>query len=524
MAGFLGGDKINGSLFRRLRKLNDGGWNYVDKIINKSNAIGMSEYEAKKVNDDDLTPLIYDLPGVYRSQEDITYDKLQSIYSKNEYLGDIAAFDEIDFVLTTISDETIIYDEDGIFATPNISKLMTKFSLKETIIKEIEDIYNKIYFLFRFNDNDYGWRLFREWMIYGRIAFEILYSDTKKSIIGFKRLDPYSLQMKIQKVGGKYIKYWVQYEGNAQLERQLADDEIIYISYNDTKNRTSYLETIIRSFNVMRTLEDTRVIWGVMHSVLRMKMIVPINTKSEQRAKIKVGELRNAYKESINIDKVSGQITVNGKTNLPLFKNYIFPSKDGEQIEIEPVTHSFNDVISTDEMEYFSRKFKISSKIPFSRFEYGGTGTYDLSISIETEEIRFAKFISRLRNIFKDILLKPFKIQLKLDYPELTEDLYLWNTININFNKNNLFEELKELEIMERRADFISSMNNVVVKKWDNETSDFVEESFFSSRYLVEKYMRLTGDEIRKNQDYKQKFGEVKPEVDETDPDLELSI
>ena len=528
MAGFLdlnNSNNVTSNFLRRIRKLNDGGWDYIDKIVRKSNAIGREEYEFRKnyygdTEPDDVTPLVYDIPGVYKkSQEyDTSYSSLKSEYEKNKYLEEIASYDELDFVLNTISDETIIYDDDGIFANPNISKLVTKYSLKQTVVKEIEDIYNRLYFLFRFNDNDYAWRLFKEWLVFGKLAFEILYNDRKDEIVGFKRLDPHSLNMKIQKVGKKYIKFWVQYEGDARLERQLADDEVIFISYNDSKNRKSYLETIIRSFNLLRTLEDTRVIWGIMHSVLRMRMIVPINTKSEQRAKIKVGELRNRYKENITIDRTSGDVQINGKGDLALFKNYIFPSKDGEEIEIEPIINSFNDAISTDELEYFQRKFMRATKVPFSRFDQdGGGGSFDLSTSIENEEIKFSKFIGRLRNAFREILLKPFKVQLKLSLPELMEDIQLWNTINLVFNKNNLFEEFKEMEIMEKRIDFIRTMGDVVTRKWDPNIEDFAEESFFSSRYLVEKYLKLSADEIRRNQEYKKKYDEIKPEVEESD-------
>jgi len=521
MAGFL--DKnISNALIRRIRKFNDGGWDYVDKVVRKSNAVGRNEYiERQKVGDleEDFSAMLYDIPGVYRSNKgDSTYDSLKTEYKKDEYLEEISGYDEIDFVITTIANESIIYDEEGMFCSVNTAKLQTKFSLRSTVLKTLESEFNKLYFLWRFNDNDYAWRLFKEWLIFGKIAFEIIYNDNKTSIIGFKRLDPYSLEMKIEKIGGKFVKYWIQYKNQQNYERQLADDEVIYITYNESKNRKSYLETILRNFNLLRTLEDTRAIWGVMHSTMRMRMIVPVSTKSEQKVKVKVGELRNRYKENIEIDKTSGQITHNGKTNLPLMKNYIFPRRDGEEIEIEPIIYPLSDAISTDELEYFARKFKTNTKIPLSRFEReSGGSTFDLSTSIENEEIAFGKFINRLRNVFKELILKPFKIQMKLIMPELVQDTQLWNSINVIFNKNNLFELLKEMELMEKKADFISTLSGVTIKKWDNELQDFAEEPFFSSRYLIERYMDLSQDEMARNLDYKLKYGEVKPEDDPAD-------
>lgn len=521
MAGFIDNSR-NGkqsSFFRRIRKLNDGGWNYIDNIVTKSHAIGQNEFLSKTQfsPDEDLGDILYDFPGVYKKDSiDVTYDAA-SEYQKNEYLEEIAGFDEIDFVLNTIADECVIYGIDNKFANLNLSEIRSKFALKEEIINKIDYHFQTIYYLFRFNEGDYAWRLFKDWLIVGKLAFEVIFDENKKNIIGFKRLDPFSLKLKIEKIGGKYIKYWVQYEGQPRFERQLTDDEIIYINYNDSKKRRSYLETIIRRFNILRTLEDTRVIWGIMHSVLRMRMVVPINTKSEQRSKIKVGELRNRYKEVVNIDKTSGEVTYNGKTNLALFQNYIFPSQGGDEISIEPVINNFNDAISVDELEYFSNKFKMTTKIPFNRFETDGGFTFDLTASIENQEFSFDRFKDRLKNTFKEIIIKPLMTQLKLDIPELMNDVNLWNTINIEFHQNNRFEELKEMEITEKRIDFINNLSDITIKKWqeDEMGGDFVEESFFSSHYLISKYMKITPEEIAKNNEFKIKYGEVKPSSSE---------
>ena len=524
MAGFLTNNNspIPGGLLRRLRKFNDGGWDYIDNVVNKSNAIGKEQYEELKsggIVDGEYNFSLSDIPGVHKTTHDNTYENLQNGYAKDKFLEQIAAYDEIDFVLNTISDETIIYDEGGYFVKPNGTTLSTKFSLKDTVLQDINDEFEKMYYLFRFNDNDYAWRLFKEWLVYGVLAFEILYNDSKAKIVGFKRLDPYSLKQKITKVGNKYISYWDQYENDITNNRQLAENEIIYISYNDDKLRKSYIESILRSFNILRTLEDTRAIWGIIHSTLRMKMIVPINTKNEARAKAKVSELRNKFKENVTIDSVSGEFAVNGTTGLQMFKNYIFPSNDAGQIEIEPIQTSMNDAISTDELEYFANKFKRNTKLPFSRFDReGGSGTYSLDASIENDEIRFVKFISRLRNTFGELILKPFKIQLGLKMPHLKTDFGLWNTINLDFEKHNLFEELKKMELTQRRIDHIETLGQIMSKKFNVLTGDYDEVPFFSSRYLIEKYLKLSEEELRKNEDYKETFKERQPE-DWTPPD-----
>ena len=148
-------------------------------------------------------------------------------------------------------------------------------------------------------------------------------------------MDPQSLVHGVDTDTGKV--QWVQYKGQGVKERKLWDSQIIYISYSQVNSpqRTSYVERLIRSFNMLRIMEHTRIIWDVTNSSFKTKFVIPVGGKSKTRAKQSLAQLMNSYREVVDFDFDSGELTTNGKPMMPFNKEYWLPSKDGETPEIE---------------------------------------------------------------------------------------------------------------------------------------------------------------------------------------------
>ena len=165
----------------------------------------------------------------------------------------------------------------------------------ESIEEEINDVYNNIYNYFGFNDMVAPWNYFRKWLIDGYLAFEIVYNDKQTEIIGFKELDPISLMPGIDTDDGK--KVWIQYKGEGAKERTLWDSQIIYISYSQVNSpmRISYVERLIRSFNLLRIMEHSRIIWAVSNASFKTQFTIPVGGKSKTRAKQSLATLMNSY-------------------------------------------------------------------------------------------------------------------------------------------------------------------------------------------------------------------------------------
>jgi len=504
MAGFSSSKSLFGIMSKALKKMSNIGMEYEDMVVKQSKAVGITE--AQFGNEGYLPEeLLMSL-----SMADIGSKKFIAYFDKEyiarrDNLRKFALNSEIEYILDIICDEAIVYDSANYFCEVNVQKLKTIFDsdVAEKIIEDISSEFKRIYTLFNFNQGHDAWLYFKQLLVDGFIAFEIIYDTAGKNIIGFKELDPVSLRPGLEKdENGVYQKYWVQYDENPRLKRVLPDSSIIYISYakGNFVSRVSYIERLVRAFNLLRLMENSRIIWNIMNSSFRLKTIIPISTKSTQRAKESLAEYRNIYKEDVSVNFDSGELTVNGQPSMQFFKNYIIPSKNGESPEISVIGGEGYDLTDTDIINYFKNKLKEESKIPFERFDReSGGGTYDVSvIGMSREEIRFFKFITRLRSIFQEIILKPLYIQLCLKNEILAQDEMFKSVLSIDFHKDNIFEEAKEAEITAKRAEAIKTMMEIVIKRKDASGMD-VDVPYFNAELLIEKYMKLSPDFIAEN-------------------------
>jgi hypothetical protein len=509
MAGFTDqrGNFIN-SIMNSVKKIGSFGMAYGDLVVKNSQAVGATEAQFLKNGGITDESFLYTLrKSDSTSKQYIAYfDK--DFKSKRTYCQGFSTNPEIEFILDTICDESIVYDEKNFWAYFAFAQHP---DLKDEIVQEINDRYKEIYNLFGFNQDIFAWHLFRKFLTDGILSFEIIFDSKGKKIIGFKELDPSTLvQSTERQEDGSYVETWIQFPDNPNLSRKLYDSQIIYISYakgSGTSLRISYVERLIRSFNLLRIMEHTRVIWNVMNSSYRMTMTVPIGTKSPQKAKQTLGELMSIYKEDIRLDSDSGELFVNGRPNIQFFKNYLMPSSQNGTPDIQPLGGSGDAAAFTDTkaLQYFSDKLKLDSKIPFSRFNQNDQNTMGTFSSgadgLDQEEIRFGKFINRLRSIFQDILVKPLWVQFCLDHSEMKKDYLLKSEFGLDYVKENQFTKQKEIELLTARKDQVIKIAGL--KKTDG-------TNYFSMKYVLDRYWGMNDQDRIANEEYKKRAEEEK--------------
>lgn len=528
MAGFtlrsIDGKNTNflGNIQKNIRTLSLLGSKWDEKLIKSSRAIGISE-----ANEDTMYSL-YGQQGFYAGT-DIGQKEFIAFYdreypTRREFLRKFATNCEIENVIEIIADEVVVYDDANYFAYPNtkILKSILKAEKAKEIIDDLNESYKKVYYAYGFNNGQDAWHYVKKFLIDGFLAFEIIYdndeSNNAHNVIGFKELDPISLEPEIRKdISGNEYKVWVQYRGDSSRQRELLDANIIYLSWARSNfiSRLSYVERLVRSFNMMRTMENSRIIWNVINSQYRMKLLVPIGTQSEAKAKTRLAELRAMYKEEISITDQSGEITINGQPNFSYAKTYIVPTKDGVQTEISSIKPEGYDLTGTDSLKYFWLRFMAETKVPQSRLSMGATtvsgdggsapspGTWsDGSDGIAREEMRFSYFVNRIRSMMKDMLLKPTWNQFVLTHPEFQSDSALKGSIGLLYVEENLFTVAKQRQIAKSGADIISSLSGIKQPTIGPDGA-LTEESYFDPKFLVEKFMQFTDDDIRLNERYK---------------------
>ena len=518
MAGFL--DNIGlGGLKSRLSDLSRVGMKYEDLLIKNSQSIGFIESQLMQARGSALpggqtdslaraTMAISDTTSALRTKA-IAFFQLDYA-TKRERLRDLASNGEIEFVIESITDDVIVFDEDNRFAYPNdlVGEMLYKGKNKEQRLKyqeKVIDKYNenfeKIYNAWGFNEGISAWQYFFQWLIEGHLAFEILYDDLQnpREIIGFKEIDPSTLYPQIKKdAAGKIYLEWAQKVPGESKVRTLTDSQVLYLSYSNhfRTKRISFVERMVRSFNLMRVIEHSKVIWHTMNAPIRLTTKVPIGSKSLNKAKEDVREFANQLKEDIFFDTNTGEIQVDGRPNLLFYKNYILPVNDQNQsIEIAPLEYAGPNMSGSELLNYFKEKLKMDSKIPYSRWDSAnGSGQYTMNAEgIRREEIRYNKFVTRLRSAFKELLTKPLYLQMCLDFKDLKDDYRFKNAVGINWHDDNVFEEIKQQDLLNKRLATINALKGVV---------DDEGKPYFSTEYLVKEYLRMSDEDLQKNRDY----------------------
>ena len=506
MAGFIDPIQPNsafGTILRSLSQISRFGMKYEDMVVRNSQAIGKTESEFFNEQGSGFTESDAFYWTVSHSDTKVRkyiayFDK--DYIDKRNFLRKFSLNGEIEFILDTVTDEAVVYDEKNYFAYPEVKNLDVSDKVKD---KLMENFY-RIYHLFNFQESILAWQVFRQLLIDGFLAYEIIYDSRGKQVIGFKELDATSLQPMVEKVGeNDFQQVWVQYPKNPQMTRKLKNEQVIYISYakGNAISRVSYVERLVRSYNILKIMENSRIIWNVMNASYRLKFVIPIGTQSPQKAMQTLGQIMSYHKEEIAINDNSGELTVNGRPKIQFYKNYLFPEKDGQSPQLETLDPNGPDFNVMENVVYFYNKLKLDSKIPYARFSFrGGTPTnYQISIDqLERDEIRYEKFLSRLRSIFQELMVKPLYIQMCLDFPELSKDSAFKSNLGLDFVRENLFEEFIQLQNYTKRTEFITSLGDMKQKIGEE------EEAYFDKNFLIKRYLGLTMDEFKKNEKYKE--------------------
>jgi hypothetical protein len=479
----------NKGLFSRiLRNLSSYGMNFDDMIVRNQVGIGINEdpYAAKGNS-------MYDFfssraVASVLNRKSIPY--LDKAYAdKRRILREYSVKDEIRDFISTIADECVVYNDEKDFCSP--TALPTSYS--QEIQEKYQEYFEKIYNKFGFADNITAWNMMKDFLIDGYLALEIIYDDKKKNIIGFNRIRPETVVPAYEPAIGHL---WIQFPEDPQLRRIFLDSQLVYISYS-TQNEfseTSYIEGLIKPYNQLKILQQTRIMFNIINATVYQKFTIPIKGMSRQRAEEQIGQLIHDYSEEVEWDESLGTMTINGSKHLPYNKQVWFPEGDGGTPNMELVSPQGHNLNDDSMLDWFFKALKRASKIPMSRFEgeNGGGNLITDAGEMTRDEIKFHNFISRLRANFKELIVKPLRLQMLIEFPELTEDEFFTNGVDITFFSNQVFEEWKKLNNLEKKAGIVGTMLGVMNG----------EKPYFHIEWIMDNIFKLTPEEKAENQKY----------------------
>ena len=481
------------------------GMNYEDDVISNMRAIPADKNMLPKENLLQQQDLFQQLSSAWKVKQNADKNFFEKDFpQKREALRKLALQPELEDILDTMTDEAIVYDSDyTYFANPFIeAQELAEF--KKPMRDKITNVMNKEFrrFYKMLNWKYRAWDDFKRFLVEGILAWEIVYDDIKNptKIIGIIPLDPATLTKKFD--NNKW--YWIQFKGMNGKERTLLDSQIIYVTYQETNciSRLSYLERLIRPFNIYRIVEQAQLIWTITNSSYKMKFTIPVKGMNKTMGMQTISSAMNRYKEDIKFQGETGELTINGQVNMPFNKEYWFPETESGSPEIEPIGGDGPELNDNDQLKFFKNQLYKVSKIPINRFdqESGETWFGTDASSVARIEINFARFVTRLRNQFSQIIIKPLQLQLALAFPELQNNRQILEAVSLKYQSYNLFEELMDMEIMQKRVDFIQTVKESMVDM-DMEGNEI---KYFSSEFLVQKYLHLSDQDIKLNAKLKQ--------------------
>lgn len=497
--------KKPGRISKILTMLASYGMNYEDKVY--KNMVAIPADKALQPKDPIFQQTLYGNSGYMgnwkiKPEEEKNFAE-KTLEQKREVLRKMAMQPELEDILNIMANECIVYDDDLTYiCTPFLDTALIQ-ELNERSADEIraavESAFYKLYMLLDWKRS--AWNVFYRFLIEGVLCYEIVYDDLEhpKTITGIVDIDPATITRSVE----DGTTYWIQFKDVMGRERRLLDSQIVYVKYEDSgvSARQSYLERLIRPFNIYRIVEQAQVIWTVTQSSFKTMFTIPIAGMNKAKGMQTLSQAMNRYKEDISFNTETGELQVNGKMNMPFNKEYWMPENENGKPEIETLVDSGPQLNDSDQLKYFEEKLFKMSKIPSSRFDKDAQSTWfgtDPTQQLR-EEINFGRFVGRLRNAFAEIMLKPLRIQLSLSIPDIKNDKRILDSVSLRFNSYNQFEEMANIEIMTKRVEFIGTMkDNLTVTDAEGE-----ETPYFSPKFLILKYLKMSEADLELNDKYK---------------------
>ena len=481
------------------------GMDYDEDVINNLRALPADKNLLPKNDQLQNQDLFSQLSSSWKVKQNADKNFFEKDYAqKRDALRKLAMQPELEDILDTMTNESIVYDSDFTYFAEPFIEPQELHDFKKSAQKKIQDNVNINFrrFYKMLNWKYSAWDDFKRWLVEGILAYEIVYDDLAKptKIIGIVPIDAATITKKFE--NGKY--YWIQFKGVQGKERKLLDSQVIYVTFQETNciSRVSYLERLIRPFNIYRIVEQAQLIWTITNASYKMKFTIPIKGMNRTLGMQTLSSAMNKYKEDIKFVTDTGELQINGQVNMPFNKEYWFPESETGSPQIETLGGEGPELNDNDQLKYFKNQLYKISKIPLSRFdqESGETWFGTDPSSVARIEIDFARLVNRLRNQFAQIIIKPLQLQLALSIPELQDNRQFLEAISLQFKSYNLFEEMMELDLTQKRCEFIQNMKDSMVDM-DTEGNEI---KFFSSKFLVQKYLKMSNADLKLNDKLKQ--------------------
>jgi len=401
---------------------------------------------------------------------------------------------ECDAAVDEIVNESMSIDEETIVDI-NLDNVKISDNIKKVIREEFHNCLKILDF------NKHAYDIYRRWYIDGRLYYHVIVdqANQKDGIKEVRYIDPRKIR-KVREVSKKKImaggdnagdavipktinEYYVfndkgfsygnKTTGPATTGLKIAKDSILHITSGLTDNQgtlvLSYLHKAIKALNQLRTLEDALVVYRLARAPERRIWYIDVGNLPKMKAEQYVRDIMVKHKNRLIYDASSGEVRDDRKF-MTMLEDYWLPRREGGRGTEVTTLPGGQTLGQMDDVLYFQKKFYQTLNVPVSRLSSDSLFSIGRATEITRDELKFARFVIRLRSKFSQLFIKMLEKQLVLKGVMTIEDCEsIISDIKFDYSKDNYFTELKDNEIEEGRANLARNLQDMVGKYYSHE-------------------------------------------------------
>jgi hypothetical protein len=415
---------------------------------------------------------------------------------------------EIESAIDDIVNEAICQDDDGKIIEIVLDNLKQPEKIKNAIKGEFQTILRMM------NYNNMAQDIFRRFYVDGRLFYHMIV-DREKPQEGIKELryvDPRRLRkvreikkQKDERTGAEVMRtvneYYIYNDkvvtGSSSnfgpVGVRITTDSIVNVVSGLMDSRRavvlSYLHKAIKPLNQLRMIEDATVIYRISRAPERRIFYIDVGNLPKLKAEQYLRDIMVKYKNKLVYDANTGEVRDDRKF-MSMMEDFWLPRREGGKgTEITTLPGGQN-LGELEDVKYFEKKLYKALCVPISRlnpetsgFSLGRTG------EITRDELKFSKFVDRLRNKFSEVFDQALRVQCVLKGICTSEEWDLFKeNIHYDFIKDNNFSELKDAELMTNRLQLLASVDPYTGR-------------YFSQAWIQRNVLRMNDDEIAEMED-----------------------
>ena len=415
----------------------------------------------------------------------------------NQYRG-LSMHHDVDMAIEEIINEAISTSELKSSVALNMDNVE---DLSDSIKKQITDEFDDIVSMLNFQD--VGSEMFKRWYIDGRMVHHLVVDEKnpKAGIQEIRFMDAAKVR-KVKQVKSKkdpvtgikiveQVEEFFIYEEKPGVQSsgvKLSLDSVSYVTSGlldqDRKKVISYLHKAMKPINQLRMMEDSLVIYRLARAPERRIFYIDVGNLPKGKSEEYMKNIMAKYRNKLVYDASTGQLKDDRK-HMSMLEDFWLPRREGGRgTEITTLPGGEN-LGQIEDIIYFQKRMYKSLNVPINRLEQESQFSLGRSSEITRDEVKFQKFIDKLRRRFSKLFLEILKKQLILKGVITEDDWHDWrNDIVVDYITDNNFAELRDIDILRERLQTLDQIQNYVGE-------------YYSKEWVMKNVLRLDDDEIK---------------------------